>query len=353
MLAALVAARTGGGCNNRLAGGQGVTGTCTVTWKRSPALPGSSPPASALSATNPSASATPLRDRRLGVRRGRRRLHQRRLHRVQQHPRPPRGSAARAAPACPPRPPACAACGSPAFLLAIRLRVAVRLPPAAHQPFHLRRGGAAGHRQQPRFGVRRGDPGQGRGLSNRRSCRTPSPPRCGSARRARPLCAAARERHRGRGRCASLSHCAQDWKPSQPHWRLNSCRWPQQLVGGGVDARRQLGDLVPEPVQVGRLGTLGCLGRVGGVRGLLTLPAGSSVVAGRVSVLVSVFHDGYHTPGLRAPRDGPWRGRMPIWGFSGRLLLDDGQGARYARSETESGRVGGGAELDCSECVNP
>ena len=44
---------------------------------------------------------------------------------------------------------------------------------------------------------------------------------------------------------------------------------------------------------------------------------------------------------------------MPIWGFLSQLLLGGGQGVRQARYETQSGRVGDGAELDCTECVNP
>ena len=52
-----VAARTRGAATTGSREARVSAGTCTVTWKRSPGLPGSSPPASALSATKPSASA--------------------------------------------------------------------------------------------------------------------------------------------------------------------------------------------------------------------------------------------------------------------------------------------------------
>ena len=61
----------------------------------------------------------------------------------------------------------------------------------------------------------------------------------------------------------------------------------------------------------------------------------------------------YRTPGFRPPRDGPWRGRMPIWGFSGQFLRGGGQSAHHAHSGTESGRVGHDAELDRPRRVNP
>ena len=44
---------------------------------------------------------------------------------------------------------------------------------------------------------------------------------------------------------------------------------------------------------------------------------------------------------------------MPIWGCSGQFLRGGGQRARQAPSETESGRVGHGAHLDCPMRVNP
>ena len=44
---------------------------------------------------------------------------------------------------------------------------------------------------------------------------------------------------------------------------------------------------------------------------------------------------------------------MLIWGFWGHFLRGGGQGACQAPSETESGRVGHGAELDCPGRVNP
>ena len=62
---------------------------------------------------------------------------------------------------------------------------------------------------------------------------------------------------------------------------------------------------------------------------------------------------GYPTPGFRPPPDGPWRGRMPIWGFAGHFLRRGGQSARQTHYETESGRVGHGAELHRPFCVNP
>ena len=108
---------------------------------------------------------TPLRNRGLvavGGRRGRRHLLQRRLHGAQQHrahlrgqPRAQQQHAVvvhlRAQQAA-----------RQAYLLAIRLRGLVCLPPATHQPLHLRGGGAAGHRQQPRLGGRGSHPRQGR-----------------------------------------------------------------------------------------------------------------------------------------------------------------------------------------------
>ena len=51
-----------------------------------------------------------------------------------------------------------------------------------------------------------------------------------------------------------LSQWAQERKPSQPYWLVELPQVAQQLVGGGVDARRQLGDPVTEAVQVGWLG---------------------------------------------------------------------------------------------------
>ena len=44
---------------------------------------------------------------------------------------------------------------------------------------------------------------------------------------------------------------------------------------------------------------------------------------------------------------------MLIWGFWGQFLRGGGQSACQAPSETESGRVGHGAELYCPRRVNP
>ena len=136
-------------------------------------------------------------------------------------------------------------------LLGIRLRVAVHPPPRPHQPLHLRGGGAQGDRQQPRFGGGGGHPGQGAHL------------------RVGQLAAG-----HGGGDVVEIGQRGGDAQflaggaeveagapvepvgagaptfPAVPEIELVQAA--QQLVGGGVDARGQLGDLVAEQFQLGR-----------------------------------------------------------------------------------------------------
>ena len=133
-------------------------GTCTVTWKRSPGLPGSRPPASALSATSPSASA-----RRCAIVGSQHRTHLRGQPRAQQQH---------------------------AVVVHLRAQQAAR----------------------------------------QAAC---SPSACAAW-------SACRQPRTSRSTCAAVAPQAMA---------------AQQLVGGGVDARRQLGDPVTEAIQVGWLGS--------------------------------------------------------------------------------------------------
>ena len=197
---------------------------------------------------------TPLRNRGLVARRGRRgrrrHLLQRRLHGAQQHRAHLRGQPRaqhqhavvvhlRAQHAA-----------RQAQLLAIRLRGVVCLPPPTHQPLHLRGGGAAGHRQQPRLGGRGRHPREGPDL------RIGKP----AARHGRGDVGQLGQRG---GHAQLLAGGAEveagapvepvgagaEALPAVPAVEL--VQVAQQLVGGGIDARRQLGDPVTEAVQVG------------------------------------------------------------------------------------------------------
>ena len=135
--------------------------TCTVTWKRSAELPGSSPPASALSATSASASA-----RRCAI--------------VDSPSSALAGTCSMAASTARSstaptsagnRPRSTTMPSSSTCMLSARLANRAcsapgcssrsASPPRPHQPLHVRGRGAQGHRQQPRLGGRRGHPGQG------------------------------------------------------------------------------------------------------------------------------------------------------------------------------------------------
>ena len=200
---------------------------------------------------------TPLRNRRLvavRARRGRRHLLQRRLHRAQQHRAHLRGQ---------PRAQqqhaglvhlrAQHAAGQ-AYLLAIRLRGLVCLPPAAYQPLHLRGGGAAGHRQQPRLGGRGSHPRQGPDLrigepaaGHGRGDVGQLGQRGGHAQ----LLAGGAEVEAG----APVEPVGAGAEALPAVLLVELVQVTQQLVDGGVDARRQLGDAVTEAVQVGWLGS--------------------------------------------------------------------------------------------------
>ena len=229
--------------------------TCTVTWKRSPGLPGSSPPANALSATSPNASA-----RRCALL-------------AASPPRP-------AAPAPAPPPGAQHHCahlgGQPcpqhhhavivhpraqraprqAHLLRIRLRLPVRLPPRPHQPLHLRAGGAAGDGDQARLIVGAGHPRKGAydgvgkpAAGHGRGEVVELGQRGGDAQ----LFAGGAEIEAG----APVEPVGTGTEALPAMLAVELAEVTKQLVGGGLDACRQLGDAVPSRSRSGGASGLG------------------------------------------------------------------------------------------------
>ena len=197
---------------------------------------------------------TPLRDGGLLVLlRGRRHLLQRRLQGAQHHRAHLRGQ---------PRAqhqhaiivhPRAQRAARQTQLLGIRLRRAVGLPPRAHQPFHLRGGGAAGDGDQARLGrggrhsrqgaydgVGKPSAGHGRGEV------VESGERCGDAQ----LLAGGAEIEAG----APVEPVGAGMEALPAMLAIELAQVAQQLVGGDLDARGQLGNLVAEAIQVGRLG---------------------------------------------------------------------------------------------------
>ena len=197
---------------------------------------------------------TPLRDggRRVLLR-GRRHLLQRRLQGAQHH-RAHLGGQPRAqhqhAGVVHPRAQR-AACQP--HLLGIRLRRAVGLPPRAHQPLHLRGGGAAGDGDQARLGGRGGHaregahrgvgkPSAGHGGTDVVEVRE----RCGDAQ----LFAGGAEIEAG----APVEPVGAGAEALPAVVAIELAQVAQQLVGGDLDTRGQLGNLVTEAIQVGRRG---------------------------------------------------------------------------------------------------
>ena len=138
-------------------------------------------------------------------------------------------------------------------LLGIRLRVAVHPPPGPHQPLHLCGGGAQGHGQQPRFGGGGGHPGQGAHFRVGQLAAghgggdvVEIGQRSGDAQ----LLAGGAEVEAG-APVEPVGAGAPTF-PAVPAIEL--VQVAQQVVGGGVDARGQLGDLVAEQFQLGRQG---------------------------------------------------------------------------------------------------
>ena len=126
----------------------------------------------------------------------------------------------------------------------------------------------------------------------------------------------------------------------------------EQLVGGGLDAGGELGDLVAEQVEVGRrhrVGRRGFLG-IGGHRGdalmwrhpsrgkrprrlleygwLRPLHRGCA----RWQRHRVVFHHAHGTPGFRPPSEGPWRDRSPYSESEGTALCADRERSRQGRA---------------------
>ena len=153
----------------------------------------------------------------------------------------------------------------------------------------------------------------------------------------------------------------------------------QQVVGGGVDACGQLGNLVTEPVQVRWLGSfrrrrVSGAGRrsatlhrrpVSGLSrrdrargqcgrcGLGPRDRGSCRGLGRRRPRVVFHDDAIVHPDFDRPLTprGAAESRLP--GSRGHLLRGDRQGHVTTRSEPDSGRVGHGAESDARNRVNP
>ena len=157
----------------------------------------------------------------------------------------------------------------PARVLALglpRLGLAIHPPPAAHDALDVRGRAGAPHREQPLFGLRRGDAGQGADLGvrqlpagerlrqprQRRRGRAPRGPARGRRPRSRPT----RQRE-------PLGAGAEAVVPAAAGVELAD--EVEQARGGGVEVRRQLGDLVAEPVQLRDACWSGSRGRDGRV----------------------------------------------------------------------------------------
>ena len=195
----------------------------------------------------------PLRNRGLATLRARRHLLHRCLHGTQQH----RSHLRRQPPAQhhhavlvhlhAQRP------ARQAFLLGIRSRVAVRLPPRPDQPLHMGGGGAQGNRQQPRFGGGRGHPGQGAHLGVGQLAAghgRGNVVEIGQRRGYAQLLARGAEVEAGTP--VEPVGAGAEALPAVPAVELPQVA--KQFVGSGVDARRQLGDLVAEQFQFRRRG---------------------------------------------------------------------------------------------------
>ena len=252
-------------CIGRLTGGKGVRLHVHRHLEPIGGVAGIEPAGQRALGHQPQRIGAPLCDRGLAAIRGRRHLLQRRLHGAQQHrPHLRRQPTAQHHHAVlvhlhAQRP------ARQQHLLGIRLRVAVRAPPRPHQPLHLRSGGAQSHRQQPRFGGGRGHPGQGAHLrigklaaGHGRRDVVEIGQRGGDAQ----LLAGGAEVEAG----APVQPVGAGAPTFPAVVAIELAQVAQQLVSGGVDARRQLGDLVAEKFQRDRRGEV--RSRCGGVRGL-------------------------------------------------------------------------------------
>ena len=140
----------------------------------------------------------------------------------------------------------------PARVLALglpRLGLAIDASPAAHDPLDVRGRAAAPHPEQPRFGLRRGDAGQGPDLGVRQ---LPAGERLGQQR----------QRRQG-ARYADLLAGRTEVESDPPAQPVGAGAEPvapaaagieladevEEARGGGLEMRRQLGDLIAQPVQ--------------------------------------------------------------------------------------------------------
>jgi hypothetical protein len=130
------------------------------------------------------------------------------------------------------------------------LGVAVHIAPAPHDALDMCGGASAAHPQQPRFRLRRGDAGQGADLGVREL------PAGEGSREARQGVQGARHTNAFAGRARVEAHA-----PAQPGGAGAETAVPaaagvelpdqgEEASGGGLEVRGQLGDLVPEAVQL-------------------------------------------------------------------------------------------------------
>ena len=199
-----------------------------------------------------------------------------------------------------------------AHLLGVRLRLPVRLPPRPHQPLHLRAGGAAGDGDQARLIVGAGHPRKGAydgvgkpAAGHGRGEVVELGQRGGDAQ----LFAGGAEVEAG----APVEPVGTGAEALPAMLAVELAEVTKQLVGGGLDACRQLGDAVPEQVQVGRRLRVGrrCARAFGS--GGCSLAPGATGMAVTVAAGCSVVDNSGHAAGVA------WRGRvmvsgaMPAW----------------------------------------